>query len=371
MEKPKISVFIPIYKESFMLKDLLKSLTLEEYEPKEIIVVVDEPTEKTRRLAEEIKNVRFIFNGHRLGKVNALNEAVKKSDGEILLFLDGDVKIGENCEGFLKTLVKEMVDTDLLEIKKKIIRENFLTKVIYYDYLSSNVVSWLFSKGLKKSLGLNGSAFAIKRKTFMELGGFRNVVAEDLDLATRSFLKNFRFKYSKKLEVFVKTPSRWKQVYRQRKRWGIGGAQWIKEYYRDLAKTALRFPKFLLPAIPIIFPSLILFLLCSLIPDALIYKSIMVFILFAAVKIGFLLHPFFLSVVTIALVKNLVASLLSFVVFASLFYVFARKLGYSFNPLEFLVFYFIFSPFWLSIVVTSIIRVVIQKGEVKLSDWKF
>jgi cellulose synthase/poly-beta-1,6-N-acetylglucosamine synthase-like glycosyltransferase len=370
MKNLRVSIFIPIYKESEMLESLLESLSSEDYEPKEIIVVVDEPTEKTKSLAKKVKNVRFIFNGHRLGKVNALNEAVRSSKGEILLFLDGDVKIEKNGEGFLKTLVKEIEDADLVEIKKKVFRENFLTRVIYYDYLSSNVVSWLFSRGLKRSLGLNGSAFAIKRSVFEDLGGFRRVIAEDLDLATRSFLKNFRFKYSEKLEVFVKTPSKWRQVYKQRKRWGVGGALWIKEYYKDLIRNALRFPKFLLPTIPIIFPSLILFLLYTLIPDAIIYKSIMVFILVAAIKIGFLLHPFFLSVVTITLVKNLIASLLSFGAFASLFYIFARKLGYTFNPFEFLVFYFIFSPFWFSIVIASIIKVTIQKGKVEVLDWK-
>jgi len=366
-----VSVFIPIYKESGLLEPLLNVLLKDPYQSKEIFVVIDAPTKKSLNLADKLKEkVNFIFNGHRMGKVNALNEAVKKSSGDIFVFLDGDVEINNFHENFLENIVKEMENVDILEIKKEVIKDSFLAKLVYYDYMSSNVVSWFFSKTLGKSLGLNGSAFAIKRKAFEDLGGFRRVVAEDLDLATRSFFKNQKFKYAKNVEVSVKTFSKWKQLYKQRKRWGIGGALWVKEYYKELIKTAIKFPKFLIPILPVIFPSLALFLISFLPSNTFYYETFMMLMLFMATKIGFLSHPFFLTFVGVALLKNLMASILSFGCFCVIFYFLAKKLDYTFNPLEFFLFYFIFSPFWLSIVIVSLVKVFIQPHKIKL-DWKY
>ena len=42
----KVSVFIPVYRESPFLESLLDSLVNDPYEYKEIHVVIDEPTDK-------------------------------------------------------------------------------------------------------------------------------------------------------------------------------------------------------------------------------------------------------------------------------------------------------------------------------------
>ncbi|MEM2639475.1 MAG: hypothetical protein QW113_05605, partial [Candidatus Bathyarchaeia archaeon] len=51
------------------------------------------------------------------------------------------------------------------------------------------------------------------------------------------------------------------------------------------------------------------------------------------------------------------------------FYFVARKLRIYFNPLEFIVFYFITAPLWLLIVVASLIRIYIKPDGIKV-DWK-
>ena len=109
--KEKVSVLIPVYRESGLLEELITSILKDQYVNKEILVVIDEPTERSRRIAEKFRGrVRFVLNGERNGKVNALREIVKLARGEVLLFLDSDVKI--KAESFLSRIVEEMKNKD-------------------------------------------------------------------------------------------------------------------------------------------------------------------------------------------------------------------------------------------------------------------
>jgi biofilm PGA synthesis N-glycosyltransferase PgaC len=334
MKKQKISILIPVYRESELLEPLLKSLIADFYQPKEVLCIIDNPTEKSLKIVDMMKDeIRFILNGHRKGKVNALNEASRILDGDIILFLDADVKVVTN--DFLERIMEEMEEIDLLDIKKKVLRDSFLAKITYYHYLCNNITNWLFSKRLRKCLAFNGAAFAIRREFFVKLGGFQRVVTEDLDLGIRTFLEDYRFKHTEEVEVLTAVPSTWKQWYIQRKRWGIGIALWIKNYYKDLAKTTVKFPKTIIPALFIVSPPLTLFLAVLFFMN-ISYQSIFF--------IGFGV-PF-------------------------LFYYFAaRKFNYMFNPIEFALFYIILSPLWLLIIIASLIKVLIQPQKFKI-DWK-
>ena len=89
-----------------------------------------------------------------------------------------------------------------MDIKKKVVKDkSFLSKMAYYEYLTFNISSWLSSRYLHKCPAVNGAAFAIKREMFEKVHGFRTVVAEDIDLATRAFLEDSSFAYTTDVEV--------------------------------------------------------------------------------------------------------------------------------------------------------------------------
>ncbi|HDM89406.1 MAG TPA: glycosyltransferase family 2 protein, partial [Candidatus Bathyarchaeota archaeon] len=117
----KVSVFIPVYRESPFLESLLDSLVNDPYEDKEIHVVIDEPTDKSIETSRRfLEYVHFIFNGKRKGKANVLNELAKHATGDIFLFLDSDIIIKDDGRSFLETVVEEMNDADIIEIKKDV-----------------------------------------------------------------------------------------------------------------------------------------------------------------------------------------------------------------------------------------------------------
>jgi len=368
--EPKISVLIPVCRESILLERLLTDLLIDRYQSKEILVVIDSPTEMSLSVVEKFQGrVVFILNGERIGKVNALNEAFKRTTGNILLFLDSDVQLQVEGASFLGALANEMMGVDILDIKKTMVKSSFLAKLVYYEYLGSSLVSWFFSKRLGKSLGLNGAAFAIRKEAFERLGGFRRTIPDDFDLITRSFLDGLSFRYTRKISVSVKPHSGWKDWYKQRKRWGIATGVWLKDYYRPLARILVRMPQIMLPGLLLLMPSLLLISLNSLIPDTIYYHMLTLILLVLARYSSLALLPILMITFGISIMENVIVAALTYTMFSSIYYFAARNLGYRFNPAEFLCYYFVYSPLSLLTVVVGIIRVAIYRDMIDL-DWK-
>lgn len=366
----KISILIPVYRESVFLEPLLTRLLKDPYENKEIYVIIDEPTQKSIQTSKKFAgNVNFIFNGERKGKANVLNEIVKEASGDIYLFLDADTLVDGNGKSFLETIAKEMENADIIEVKKEVFRDSFVAKVVSYDYLSFNLTNWYFSRKIGRCLGVNGAAFAIKRKIFDDLGGFRRVICEDLDIATRSFVSGARFKFIDKVTVYTKVPSSWKEWFTQRKRWGIGAALWFKENFNLLKNTLRKYPLVILPSLLFIFPALPLLLMGLFTPDDLTVKIFYVSLILLSTKTSVFLPPIAVTSTTISILRNFFIFLGSLVFYTSIFYVIARKFQFCFNPLEFAVFYFVIAPLWLLIIIASLIKVYAKPDKIRV-DWK-
>ena len=366
-----ISVFIPVYKESNQLAGMLNELNSQDVS-KEIFVSVDQPTdefcESIRQLASQ--NVKFIVNKERRGKANSLNGAAELSTGKVLLFLDSDVGI-PNDPDYLRKIIMEMQHTDVLDIKKKVTKDkSFLSKMAYYEYLTFNISSWLASRFMHKCPAVNGAAFAIRRETFEKIGGFHKVVAEDIDIATRAFLGGSNFAYTHDVEVQNVVHSDWKKWFTQRRRWAIGQALWLKDWYSQLAKRFIKKPQVFLPSLFFLYPSIAVFFLSAVIPSLWMYNSLLVFSLFLSVKFNIALPLLLLSLGTADVLKIVLISMSGFSITAAIFYGFSRKLGFREVKLhELFVYYFFYSSVWIVIVVIGHIQV-LALGKKAGPDWK-
>jgi biofilm PGA synthesis N-glycosyltransferase PgaC len=353
-----ISIFIPVYKESNQLAGMLKELSSQNVS-KEIFVTVDQPTEE---FSEEIKqldneNVQFIVNKERIGKANVLNSTFKLSSGKVLLFLDSDVGIPTDPD-YLRKIIMEMQQTDILDIKKQVTKgKSFLSKMAYYEYFTFNVSAWISSRYMHKCPAVNGAAFAIKREMFEKIHGFRTAVAEDIDLATRAFLAGSSFAYTHDVEVKNEVHSDWHKWFTQRRRWAIGQALWLKEWYKLLARRFIKKPQVFLPGLFFLYPSVVVFLLSAVIPGLWVYNSLLVFSLFLSVKFNIALPLLLLSLGTADMLKILLISMSGFAFTAAVFYGFARKLGFQMKLHELFVYYFFYSSIWMVIIIVGHIQV--------------
>jgi cellulose synthase/poly-beta-1,6-N-acetylglucosamine synthase-like glycosyltransferase len=313
----------------------------------------------------QLENVKFIVNKERIGKANALNSTINLSSGKVLLFLDADVQISDDPD-FLRKIIMETKRADIVDIKKRVSKgKSLLSKMAYYEYFTYNVSAWLSSRYLHKCPAVNGAAFAIKRETFEKVGGFHKVVAEDIDIATRAFLEDSSFAYTTDVEVKNVVYSEWGKWFVQRRRWSIGQALWLKDWYQDLAKRFIKKPQVFLPSLFFLYPSVAIFLLTALVPNFWMYNSLLVFSLFLSLKFNILMPVFLVSLATANLLKILIISLSSFGLTAAVFYGFSRKLGFREMKLhELFVYYFFYSNIWIALIIIGSIQVFVLKKKV-------
>jgi len=109
-----ISVIIPTYNEESVIADCLKSLSKQTYKQSlplrgknfEVIVIDDGSTDATQDVASKLQITNYklqIIRTKHLGAGGARNEGVKHANGDILVFVDGDMTFDKH---FLKMLVK-------------------------------------------------------------------------------------------------------------------------------------------------------------------------------------------------------------------------------------------------------------------------
>lgn len=367
----KVSVVIPIHRESFLLRKNIQILLKQNLE-KEVIVVIDEPTEKMEEEIKKERNVRFIVHKERVGKVNAVNEAIKLCNGEVILFLDGDVEL-LNDNGFLSKVVEEISGYDALEIKKFIVRDSFLARLIYYDYASLNIFSWLAFKSTKKLVTLNGAAFAIKREVVLKLNGFNKMITEDIDLAVRLFMNGYKLKYSEDLLVYCYTHSNLRKWFKQRLRWAKGGAEIVRVYNKRLILEVIKNLEIFFPFLVFLFPSFFSLIFYPLVPNTMAYGLFTTILLSTGnlqqQLLTIIMLPWFRLSTAISLLKGIIAMVLSTFLFLTIFYFSSKKLNYRFSVVEFFLFYFFYSFLSFIIAVVGFVEVLLLK-RYQCENWK-
>jgi len=370
VESQRVSVFVPVHRESPQLEDLLVELLKDSYSNREIFVVVDEPTERSLAVAKRFEgSANFVLNEQRSGKVNTLNRAVSLAEGDIYLFMDADIKIFGNPRSFLRPIVDAAKSKDLVQPKQVMTGKGVLTRIARYDDIGFNFTYAAFSRLLGKCPGVSGPSFAITREAFHEIGGFHKVIQEDFDLGIRALLKGKSFYYAGDVEVQVQTPSSLADWFMQRKRWAIGAALCLRDHSRELLAIAAKSPQVVLPMLFFMFPSVALLLLSLMVPDPMLEKTLVALLMLVSTKFGLLLPVVTFTSIGLMLARNLVLVLLNFAVAAVLFYILAKKLRLRFQLPEFAAYFFLYSPLWFLIVLVGLIRVTIL-GKSDVEGWK-
>ena len=96
LDRPFISCVLAVRNEEKMITRCISSLINSDYENKEIIIVNDASTDKTKKILEiykNIKNVIIIDLDKNVGKKKAIAEGLKIAKGEIFVFTDSDCVI--------------------------------------------------------------------------------------------------------------------------------------------------------------------------------------------------------------------------------------------------------------------------------------
>lgn len=110
MDKPLVSVIVPVYNTGESVKKTIDSILGNTYEYFEIIVVNDGSTDNTGELLNKIKSAKVkIYDKKNGGPSSARNFGIEKSKGKYLLFVDSDDEIKPE---FVEKLVEAMKSSE-------------------------------------------------------------------------------------------------------------------------------------------------------------------------------------------------------------------------------------------------------------------
>jgi glycosyltransferase involved in cell wall biosynthesis len=161
-----ISVIIPVYNGEKTLGVLLDSLAANDCREREIIVVDDGSTDRTRDAASRYP-VKLMSTGGRRGPAVARNIGAKEAKGSVLLFLDADTSVRPDL---------------LSHVSERFEKEPQLAAIVgYYDKVPRNPGKFARYKALmvhhwfRKATVMESfetCCGAIRRETFFKAGGF-------------------------------------------------------------------------------------------------------------------------------------------------------------------------------------------------------
>jgi len=191
MSYPSVSIIIPVRNEENVLPILLSSLRNQSFTPDEIIVAVGQSEDKTKYIAER-EGVVVIEPDPPpkgwTGKPWACYQGAKVAKGEILIFLDADTFLEKDG-------LKRILDTYLNKDGVISIQPYHRTRRLY-EQLSAffNVIemwamgTFTVAGSLIKPIGLFGPCIVMRRETYWNIGGHKEVkgeIAEDIILGER------------------------------------------------------------------------------------------------------------------------------------------------------------------------------------------
>lgn len=192
----KVSVVIPTYNRSSFVLDAIRSVTDQQYEPLEILVIDDGSTDDTKEKLAHLNAqdvIRYIYQ-HNQGRSAARNKGISLATGDFIAFLDSDDlfepgKLAKQVEFFANHPQVGLVHGGYVKFDES-------GKDLGYRN-TSWFSGWIYPKMLLVWYTLLATPTVMVRKAALEeVGGFDEsfVIAEDLDL-WRRIARKYSFGY--------------------------------------------------------------------------------------------------------------------------------------------------------------------------------
>ena len=246
--KTTVSVLIAARNEENCIKNTIEDVLAQDY-PKHLvqfIVVDDHSTDRTSEIVKSFANqgVKLIVLNENEAlnsyKKKAISEAIKKSDGDLIVTTDADCRMGSN---WLKTIVSCFESGDYKLISSPVI---YFEEKSLFEELQSLEFLFLISLGAS-GIGngmpttCNGANLAYRRDVFLGLNGFQgidNLASGDDELfmhkVVAAYPKGVAFCKSRDAIVNTHAKPNLFEFIQQRKRWASKSTKYKNKWLVSL-----------------------------------------------------------------------------------------------------------------------------------------
>lgn len=208
----------------------IKCILQQNYKGPICILVVDngskdQTSDIVYRLMEQNNNCRCIqyLYCKNKGKANALNCALKKITTAYFITVDADTYLEKNAvQRIMNHIVCEKSVCVAGNLFVNNAKSTLLTKMQIYDYLLSIAAVKRFQGSYEATLVAQGAFSAYCTAAVREVGGWEDVVGEDIVLTYQLMELKGKSTYEPFAVGYTDVPENCKSFYRQRKRWASG-----------------------------------------------------------------------------------------------------------------------------------------------------
>ncbi|MEM7757844.1 MAG: glycosyltransferase family A protein, partial [Cyanobacteria bacterium P01_A01_bin.40] len=200
-KSPLISIIIPVFNGGYPFVCCLLAITRSQFTDWELIVVDDGSTDKSAAIAHQF-GAKVRETGGRKGPGSARNLGAENSQGKYLCFIDADCEVCEQAIANLAQKLQLQPEIDALfgSYDDAPAATNFVAQ---YKNLMHH---YIHQQGKEKAATFWSGFGVVKRKLFLELGGFdiqrySRPSIEDIDLGYRLKQAGAEIYLAKELQV--------------------------------------------------------------------------------------------------------------------------------------------------------------------------
>ena len=234
---PPVTILIAAYNEGASIASTLSGIFLQDY-PADIRIIVindgssDKTVDSVKALQSDHPNLELVDLGHNGGKASALNHGLANCTTDIIISIDADSYIlKDGIRHLVGRYLSDPINTKAVagEILIRNSRENWVTKAQEWDYFLGIATIKRIQSLFQGTLVAQGAFSLYDRKTVLELGGWPEMVGEDIVLTWRILSAGYRVGHAEDALAFTDCPNTLSKFIHQRRRWSRGLIEAFKD----------------------------------------------------------------------------------------------------------------------------------------------
>jgi biofilm PGA synthesis N-glycosyltransferase PgaC len=249
---PGVTVLVAAYQEQAAIGGTLESIARDSYPgPLEVLVLNDGSTDGTGEIAAnaiarltfppdaEVRVVNFDVNR---GKSAVLNDGLNQAKHELIVTIDGDSRLHPGAlsrivERYLSDPANTQAVAGAILVGNS--RENIITGAQEWDYFHGIAAVKRMQSLYQGTLVAQGAFSLYRRSALKAVGGWQDVVGEDIVLSWAMLDKGYRIGYAEDAIAWTNAPNTFRQFARQRQRWSRGLIEALNQHEGLLFKPRL------------------------------------------------------------------------------------------------------------------------------------
>jgi hypothetical protein len=197
----KVSILIPMRNEVNNAAECIASVLAQQGLTNfEVIVLDDASTDGTNEVLKNISGINLLTGAPLpqgwLGKVWACHQLSQAATGEVLVFMDADVRVKEHA---IAGSIAKMGDWDFISPYPRQLSSGFIERIfqpfLHWSWFASVPLVIAQSMKIKSMVVANGQLLIIKRSAYLTSGGHQKIksqVLDDLELARELIASGFK-----------------------------------------------------------------------------------------------------------------------------------------------------------------------------------